>query len=262
MAEYKSCLASFGIIWPDMCGQSPAELSRAGFFSCGVGDHIRCFYCGGGLVNFIPSDDPWTLHARYYPNCIYLNLKKDRAFIKNAVRFSPPRLTKPIGKTLINALLQGLDYFNGLAATVRFPYIALRGALREYLKIKNDILPLLGESNCEEVLLWFLDRVDESEDTDAVTESPLEILSSQGVIFPSPVPPVVEVDERVDVVVAEENAMPGVARFYCKVCFTQEINTVLIPCWHMVICLDSVTRCDKCPVCRGDVVHLLLPIIS
>nr|XP_045589350.1 E3 ubiquitin-protein ligase XIAP-like [Procambarus clarkii] len=257
MAEYKSRLASFGIIWPDMCGQSSAELSRAGLFSCGIGDHIRCFYCGGGLVNFIPLGDPWTLHARYYPNCIYLNLKKDRAFIKNAVPFSPPRLTKPIDETLINALLHGLDYFNGLAATVRLPYIALRGALREYLKIKKDILPLLGESNCEEVLLWFLDRVDESEDTDAVPETPLGVLSSQGVIFPRPVPPVVEVDERV-----EENAMPGVARFYCKVCFTQEINTVLIPCRDMVICLDCVTRCDKCPVCRGDVVHLLLPIIS
>nr|XP_045610750.1 E3 ubiquitin-protein ligase XIAP-like [Procambarus clarkii] len=257
MAGYKTRLASFGIIWPDMCGQSPAELSRAGFFSCGVGDHIRCFYCGGGLVNFIPSDDPWTLHARYYPNCIYLNLKKDRAFIKNAVPFSPPRPTIPVDETLINALLHGLDYYSGLAATVRFPYIALRGALREYLKIKKDILPLLSESNCVEVLLWFLDGVDESEDTGAVTESPLEVLSSQGVIFPRPVPPVVEVDEQ-----EEENAMPGVARFYCKVCFTQEINTVLIPCRHMVICLDCVTRCDKCPVCRGDVVHLLLPIIS
>ncbi|XP_069193058.1 baculoviral IAP repeat-containing protein 8-like [Procambarus clarkii] len=211
MAGYKTRLASFGIIWPDMCGQSPAELSRAGFFSCGVGDHIRCFYCGGGLVNFIPSDDPWTLHARYYPNCIYLNLKKDRAFIKNAVPFSPPRPTIPVDETLINALLHGLDYYSGLAATVRFPYIALRGALREYLKIKKDILPLLSESNCVEVLLWFLDGVDESEDTDAVTESPLEVLSSEGVIFPRPVPSIVEVDEQ-----EEENAMPGVARFYCK----------------------------------------------
>nr|XP_045610809.1 baculoviral IAP repeat-containing protein 7-like [Procambarus clarkii] len=172
MAGYKSRLASFGIIWPDMCGQSLAELSRAGFFSCGVGDHIRCFYCGGGLVNFTPSDDPWTLHARYYPRCVYLNLKKDRAFIKNAVPFSPPQPTVAVDETLINALLHGLDYYNGLAATVGFPYIALRGALREYLKIKKDLLPLLSESNCVEVMLWFLDGVGESEDTGAVTESP------------------------------------------------------------------------------------------
>ncbi|XP_069190917.1 baculoviral IAP repeat-containing protein 8-like [Procambarus clarkii] len=186
MAGYKSQLASFGIIWPDMCGQSPAELSRAGFFSC---------------------DDPWTLHARYYPRCVYLNLKKDRAFIKNAVPFSPPQPTVAVDETLINALLHGLDYYNGLAATVGFPYIALRGALREYLKIKKDVLPLLSESNCVEVMLWFLDGVGESEDTGAVTESPLEVLSSQGVIFPRPVSPVVEVDEG-----EEENAVHGAAR--------------------------------------------------
>nr|XP_045587347.1 E3 ubiquitin-protein ligase XIAP-like [Procambarus clarkii] len=145
MAGFKTRLASFGIIWPDMCGQSPAELFRAGFISCGVEDHIRCFYCGGRLVNFEHLDNPWTLHARYYPQCIYLNLMKDRAFIKNALPFSPTRLAKPVDETLIITLLQGLGYFNGLAITMRFPYKTLRAALIEYLKITKDILPLLGE---------------------------------------------------------------------------------------------------------------------
>ncbi|UVT30895.1 baculoviral IAP repeat containing protein 2-like [Penaeus vannamei nudivirus] len=46
--------------------------AEAGFYFCGTSDHVRCFYCGGGLRNLEPTDDPWFLHAQAYPKCQFV----------------------------------------------------------------------------------------------------------------------------------------------------------------------------------------------
>lgn len=40
----------------------------------GVGDSVRCYFCGGGLRNWEVGDIPLTEHARWYPNCGHLFL--------------------------------------------------------------------------------------------------------------------------------------------------------------------------------------------
>lgn len=47
----------------------------------GVGDHVKCFYCGVHLSNWEPQDEPWEEHARHSPDCKWLLEQKGRRFI-------------------------------------------------------------------------------------------------------------------------------------------------------------------------------------
>jgi hypothetical protein len=39
----------------------------------------------------------------------------------------------------------------------------------------------------------------------------------------------------------------------CKVCMDRRINTVLIRCGHMCVCMDCSNQLDRCPICRSHI---------
>ncbi|XP_069177145.1 baculoviral IAP repeat-containing protein 7-like [Procambarus clarkii] len=83
----ESRLASFNN-WPERVTQKPTELSEAGFFYCGLSDHVRCYHCGNGLRNWETDDIPWDEHARWYPECTFLFLMKGKEFIDQVCQLS------------------------------------------------------------------------------------------------------------------------------------------------------------------------------
>jgi hypothetical protein len=42
-------------------------------------------------------------------------------------------------------------------------------------------------------------------------------------------------------------------RLYCKVCLGAEIDTVILPCWHVVSCGFCSKHLEKCPSCRVNI---------
>ncbi|XP_061192111.1 baculoviral IAP repeat-containing protein 2-like [Saccostrea echinata] len=67
--------------WPSCMTQKPRDLALAGFLYAGYGDYTRCFFCGGGLRNWEPEDDPWIEHARWFPKCAFLRQNKGDEFV-------------------------------------------------------------------------------------------------------------------------------------------------------------------------------------
>ena len=57
---------------PDSSPLRPASIARAGFFYTGTVDNVMCFWCGLGLNNWEPSDDPVNEHVRFTPRCTWL----------------------------------------------------------------------------------------------------------------------------------------------------------------------------------------------
>ena len=45
-------------------------------------DNVKCFFCDGGLCNWEADDDPWTEHARWFPECGFLKQVKGTTFIQ------------------------------------------------------------------------------------------------------------------------------------------------------------------------------------
>ena len=49
----------------------------------------------------------------------------------------------------------------------------------------------------------------------------------------------------------------------CKICFTEKINAVILPCGHFALCIDCAKnllrrnpRNTKCPICRNAVTNI------
>jgi hypothetical protein len=82
--------------WPD-CGQSAETLAEAGFFYIARLDHVKCFYCDGGLRNWEPNDDPWLEHARWFPNCSFVILNKGDGYVKEVTKAKPPVVPQQVG---------------------------------------------------------------------------------------------------------------------------------------------------------------------
>ncbi|XP_076082660.1 baculoviral IAP repeat-containing protein 3-like [Mytilus galloprovincialis] len=72
--------------WPGYLNQTPREMALAGFLFAGYHDYTRCFHCGGGLSIWEAGDDPWVEHARWFPQCGFLQLNKGENFIQAVLK--------------------------------------------------------------------------------------------------------------------------------------------------------------------------------
>ena len=48
------------------------ELVINSIYISGEKDAVRCFHCDGSLCNWDHAQDPFTEHARWYPNCAFI----------------------------------------------------------------------------------------------------------------------------------------------------------------------------------------------
>ncbi|KAL8203703.1 UNVERIFIED_CONTAM: hypothetical protein K2H54_059974 [Gekko kuhli] len=69
--------------WPSYAQEvQPALLANGGFFFTGIKDTVQCFACNGCLGNWKEGDDPWKEHAKWFPECEFLQKEKSRDKIK------------------------------------------------------------------------------------------------------------------------------------------------------------------------------------
>ncbi|KAG2407861.1 uncharacterized protein HKW66_Vig0026830 [Vigna angularis] len=48
-----------------------------------------------------------------------------------------------------------------------------------------------------------------------------------------------------------------IEKVLCRICFEGEINVVLLPCRHRVLCSTCSEKCKKCPICRDSIAERL-----
>lgn len=51
---------------------STNSLADAGFYFVGCEDFVKCFHCGGGLWEWLPGEDPWEQHRKWFPTCHFV----------------------------------------------------------------------------------------------------------------------------------------------------------------------------------------------
>ncbi|XP_014476507.1 PREDICTED: baculoviral IAP repeat-containing protein 3-like [Dinoponera quadriceps] len=79
-ANYDDRLRTFEM-WPISMPQTKEQLATAGFYYTGNGDQTLCYYCGGGLKDWEPEDDPWEQHAKWFSKCCYLLMVQGQEYV-------------------------------------------------------------------------------------------------------------------------------------------------------------------------------------
>ncbi|CAI9616074.1 unnamed protein product [Staurois parvus] len=216
MSQYKARIDSFAN-WTYPINKE--TLSKAGFYSTDEQDATRCFYCGGELKDWNPRDDPWELHARWYPGCKFLVDEKGQHFINTV------QLTKPLPSRLVCQLMQmhlSLD-----SELMKNPLVVNAQQMGFHLEeIKKLMLKKIKNTGTNYTLMEVLVP---------------DLLSSQtenGSVMPSDIENSIEEKLRK----LEEEKI-------CKVCMDKAVSVVFIPCGHLVVCSDCAEVLDKCPIC-------------
>nr|BDT61658.1 MAG: baculoviral IAP repeat-containing protein [Marsupenaeus japonicus endogenous nimavirus] len=122
--------------WPEYVIKKPQDLAEAGFLSRNISDHVRCFYCGGCLRNWKSEDIPWIEHAKWFPQCHYLLLKKGKQFIDNVQRQKtiqfPVEAVNNISDQDMGILME-LDIVKNVIA-MGYPVSVIKYTLKNHIK--------------------------------------------------------------------------------------------------------------------------------
>ncbi|XP_041354958.1 uncharacterized protein LOC121372607 [Gigantopelta aegis] len=81
-ADLDTRILTFAGRWPHPNNQTPRQLGEAGFFFSGNSrDSTTCYFCGGGLRNWIRGDNPFVEHARWFSRCEFIREVKGDKFV-------------------------------------------------------------------------------------------------------------------------------------------------------------------------------------
>ena len=94
MVNSDESLQSFTKNWPVKGHVTPREIADAGFYYLDDSNRVICFYCGGGLKNWEPNDNPWYKHAKWFPLCEYVLKKQGVDYVKD-ITLKYPKLNRP-----------------------------------------------------------------------------------------------------------------------------------------------------------------------
>ncbi|XP_056393919.1 E3 ubiquitin-protein ligase XIAP isoform X1 [Hyla sarda] len=215
MSQVKARLESLAN-WPYAVNKE--MLARAGFYSTGERDSARCFYCGGELSDWKGKDDPWELHARWYPGCKFLIDEKGQHFINHV------QLTRPLPSKLERDTLT---------------------ALPEDPELVKDPLVIHAQQmgfGLEEIKKLMLKRIKNTgQNYTSVEVLVSDLLNSQSAMRS------VKPSENENTI--KEKLRQLEEEKICKVCMDKSVCIVFIPCGHLVTCADCGEALDKCPIC-------------
>ncbi|XP_064478320.1 death-associated inhibitor of apoptosis 1-like isoform X2 [Ornithodoros turicata] len=61
--------------YPAIAKRNTQKMAKAGFFYTGTEDRTTCFQCGNSVCSWDVDDDPLVEHARWFPECPYVELQ-------------------------------------------------------------------------------------------------------------------------------------------------------------------------------------------
>lgn len=263
--------------------QDSTVLAQAGFYYLGSGDEVRCFYCDGGLRNWLIGDDPWIEHARWFPKCPFVILVKGPAYIKNVLErtqnsnqgiiSSAPTAPVSIDDAMISqpaqdALQMGLNAgrvrsvmqrrlqmtgrpFNSTEALVA---AVLDGQIEDEGYDHDHETEGQIESQVTELLLSAVSSVAfNSDNTEQATTSsevvrsfvPDNIVRKPLVTETSP-----KLPNETSLNDGDERRLKNVE---CKICMAEEMGVVFLPCGHLLSCVYCAPAISQCPLCRETI---------
>lgn len=249
------------------------KLAKAGFFYAFNGDNVHCAFCRGQVCRWDREDDPMTEHAKHFTTCPFImggevgnepigedpfpGPKRPRPYdVCGSYPSFPPNDPRYDHQ---EQQLQGrqLDEVNSLQSDSdisiqshdqdqnnndpdhhRQQQPSLQSLLLQTSQQANQLL-----SSSQDSYNRYLQQFNLTQNY-PIQDSTLEVnsivTSSQSNL---------DVAAPVAAAQATSNNLNGI----CKICYTNPIELVFLPCGHLVSCLSCAQRLSKCPCCRETI---------
>nr|XP_022288749.1 putative inhibitor of apoptosis [Crassostrea virginica]XP_022288750.1 putative inhibitor of apoptosis [Crassostrea virginica]XP_022288751.1 putative inhibitor of apoptosis [Crassostrea virginica]XP_022288752.1 putative inhibitor of apoptosis [Crassostrea virginica]XP_022288753.1 putative inhibitor of apoptosis [Crassostrea virginica]XP_022288754.1 putative inhibitor of apoptosis [Crassostrea virginica] len=268
--------------WPSTLTQTPRALAIAGFFYAGYGDYTRCFFCGGGLRNWEPGDDPWTEHARWFPKCAFTRQNKGDQFVALVQVQHQELVALEASNGHHNEQTNGLDLASNenssqldVTSLPAFQSIQEMGYQSHIIRRAFDLLKKTKEPidvKAEDLLDVIVD-MEENAGNDILpssvtgttqevkevkvtaTRSNTDTNNTQGKLTNPSVKSTTTgsgtsgAEQEITQSLLEENRQLK-DLMICKICMENEASIAMLPCGHLCCCTDCAPAMRKCPICR------------
>ncbi|KAH7931583.1 hypothetical protein HPB51_029803 [Rhipicephalus microplus] len=210
--------------WPSEAQYTNVKkLAEAGFYYINYKDFTRCYYCDGGLCDWMDTDDPWEEHACVYPSCEFVLQQKGKEYIDLCRK-------------------RWFNHFSNLSITPRC-YVEDNIYQKEVdmwlssPQVQQYIKMGLSESSIR-AALWNAIRKQGSgfEKIQYVMKIICKLFLDH---------------EPSDTTTNEEQAQSEFLKnLVCKICLGEEAIIVTLPCAHLTSCANCIFTLHSCPLCR------------
>uniref|UniRef100_A0A6G1SJ00 Apoptosis inhibitor IAP n=1 Tax=Aceria tosichella TaxID=561515 RepID=A0A6G1SJ00_9ACAR len=234
------------------------KLAKAGFFYVFNGDNVICAFCRGQVCRWERDDDPMAEHARHFNTCPFImggdvgnvpigedpfpGPKRPRPYdvCGPFPSFPPddPRSEEERQVTNTYEQPQGREDSPRRQVSVQGP---------QHRQHETD--PPRDQNNNDQRQTQLQQPMQASDQT---LISPHEIqepfaYSSQN--YSGLQANLITTNQSSPSVAAAPNSLTGI----CKICYTNSIELVFLPCGHSVSCLSCAQRLFNCPCCRETI---------
>lgn len=248
-AVYSKRLESFDE-WPEHIPVKKEDLVEAGLVYTGVGDSVRCYFCGGGLRNWVREDVPMEEHAKWYPKCPHILLVKGQGYVEQLIRGEKPEEDGP--QTQFDGTAKSdpevLESVPALSCIqMGFSKEMVKKAINIYKNKNGD--NTFKATDLAEIILDLEDQVDDSacENKD-VEDCKGNMNGTEDNHKPDEADALIEPIENL----LEENHRLKESQS-CKICFDKRADVIFLPCGHIVTCPQCAPSLIKCPICRKTI---------
>lgn len=213
------------------------KLARAGFFYAFNGDNVHCAFCRGQVSRWDRDDDPMSEHAKHFTTCPFImggevgnepldedpfpGPKRARPYdVCGMYQNFPPNDTRSQQNIQANPTTNhdnqstNLEQFNSNCNGGNYPQQLI-------LNTPNRDSPNIHHHT---------PAYDDLSIRSADSQTPPSSLSSN-----------------------YSNNSSGSLNGICKICYTNSIELVFLPCGHSVSCLSCAQRLYSCPCCRATI---------
>ncbi|CAC5393833.1 BIRC2_3 [Mytilus coruscus] len=249
--------------WPSYLTQTPEEMATAGFFFTGIEDHCRCFFCGGGLRNWEPEDQPWTEHARWYPKCAFVRQIKGEKFIDDVQSNGYQSILQESEELNLCSRRPDLTSTGKNQVTNHFSTHPAVLSVKEFgysesvIKKAFDLLQTAGTkvitgTTLVEAILQMEENTTrhESNNTLQMEQAEQSELSIHAKALNEEAETTVDPELELSIRSLEEENQNLKDQQTCKICLDEPIGIVFLPCGHMASCANCAPALRRCPICR------------
>ena len=224
--HYERRLASFNHPnWPTDVPVSVDELARNGFYYVGTDDCVSCAWCRGYLRNWTPGDTALNEHRRHFPDCDFVKQRIGCAHEQTAaLTVDEPSLQR---KSLNewrqqNAIetIRAMELYSDSLIDNAVHRLLQHSSVFDSVTLLDMIFDLEPSVDCC--------CKEKSVDAAVETVTDMHKLMNENEILKS--------------------------NITCKVCLDKPINTLFIPCRHLMCCKECADCVRNCPFCRRVIV--------